>query len=117
MPARLWVVAAVLQDKLLEEMWKQQDSLEGPAASETETSKAPEAGGGPEGSADGDSMLQRLRALEVGERARSFSLLTRCHLASFAASLQTFLAGLDKWTRLDSKELSDTETRRAEFEP
>ncbi|XP_019724600.1 nck-associated protein 5-like isoform X2 [Hippocampus comes] len=59
------------KDKLLEEMWKQQDSLEGPAASETETSKAPEAGGGPEGSANGDSMLQRLRALEAENSALS----------------------------------------------
>ncbi|XP_051937946.1 nck-associated protein 5-like isoform X2 [Hippocampus zosterae] len=59
------------KDKLLEEMWKQRDSLEGPPASETETSKAPEAGGGPEGSADGDSVLRRLRALEAENSALS----------------------------------------------
>ncbi|XP_077392750.1 uncharacterized protein LOC144030379 isoform X2 [Festucalex cinctus] len=60
------------KDKLLEEMWKQQDSLEGPAASQTETSQSREAGGGgPEENADSNSMLQRLRALEAENSALS----------------------------------------------
>ncbi|MEQ2249145.1 hypothetical protein ILYODFUR_026293 [Ilyodon furcidens] len=52
------------KDKLLEEMWKQQDSLEGPTAAETPSS--PEAGGGSEeDSKDSNPLLERLRALEV----------------------------------------------------
>ncbi|XP_077436314.1 uncharacterized protein LOC144060536 isoform X3 [Vanacampus margaritifer] len=59
------------KDKLLEEMWKQQDSLEAPAASQTQTSQRPEAGAAPEENADSDSMLRRLRALEAENSALS----------------------------------------------
>lgn len=62
---------SAFQDKLLEEMWKQQDSLEGPtsATPTTEMSTSPEAGGGDGGlednSKDSNPLLERLRALEV----------------------------------------------------
>lgn len=57
---------SAFQDKLLEEMWKQQDSLEGPAATAAETLASPEAGGGSEeNSMDSNPLLDRLRALEV----------------------------------------------------
>ncbi|AWP12705.1 putative nck-associated protein 5-like [Scophthalmus maximus] len=53
------------KDKLLEEMWKQQDSLEGPTATAAEGPTLPEASGGPEEhSMDSSPLLQRLRALE-----------------------------------------------------
>ena len=54
------ICSSVCQDKLLEEMWKQQDSLEAPAA--TETPGSPEADAGSE---NGNALLERLRALEV----------------------------------------------------
>lgn len=44
-------------------MWKQQDSLEGPAA---EKPSSPEASGSEEGPKDSNPLLERLRALEVG---------------------------------------------------
>lgn len=60
---------SAFQDKLLEEMWKQQDSLEGPtsATPTTEMSTSPEAGGGDleDNSKDSNPLLERLRALEV----------------------------------------------------
>ncbi|KAM6934463.1 uncharacterized protein FYW49_000730 [Xenentodon cancila] len=60
------------KDKLLEEMWKQQDSLEGPAASAEETPASPEAGGGSEeNSEDNNPLLERLRALEAENSALS----------------------------------------------
>ncbi|KAM3862165.1 nck-associated protein 5-like [Diretmus argenteus] len=59
------------KDKLLEEMWKQQDSLEGP----TPTAERPdshEAGGGlEENSNDTKSLIERLRALEAENSALS----------------------------------------------
>ncbi|XP_077473801.1 nck-associated protein 5-like [Stigmatopora argus] len=61
------------KDKLLEEMWKQQDSLEGPAPPETETtttSESLEAGGSPEEN-NSNSLLLRLRALEAENSALS----------------------------------------------
>lgn len=62
----LWSARSAFQDKLLEEMWKQQDSLEAPAATAAETPASPEAGGGPEENIkDGNPLLERLRALEV----------------------------------------------------
>lgn len=59
-------VFTAFQDKLLEEMWKQQDSLEGPTATAAEMPSSPEAGGGTdENSKDSNPLLERLRALEV----------------------------------------------------
>lgn len=47
-------------------MWKQQDSLEAPAATVVETPGFPEAdGGSEENPKDGNPLLERLRALEV----------------------------------------------------
>ncbi|XP_034418402.1 nck-associated protein 5-like [Cyclopterus lumpus] len=63
------------KDKLLEEMWKQQDSLEGPPATATapETPTSPEAGrgGSDDNSKDSNPMLERLRALEAENSALS----------------------------------------------
>ncbi|XP_035459956.2 nck-associated protein 5-like isoform X1 [Scophthalmus maximus] len=60
------------KDKLLEEMWKQQDSLEGPTATAAEGPTSPEASGGPEEhSMDSSPLLQRLRALEAENSALS----------------------------------------------
>ncbi|XP_061548780.1 LOW QUALITY PROTEIN: nck-associated protein 5-like [Phycodurus eques] len=59
------------KDKLLEEMWKQQDSLEGSAVSETETSGYLEAGGGLEENSNSNSLLERLKALEAENSALS----------------------------------------------
>ncbi|XP_063352806.1 nck-associated protein 5-like isoform X2 [Pelmatolapia mariae] len=65
------------KDKLLEEMWKQQDSLEGPtsAAPTAEMSTSPEAGGGDGGSEDNSKdsnpLLERLRVLEAENSALS----------------------------------------------
>ncbi|XP_061579807.1 nck-associated protein 5-like isoform X3 [Cololabis saira] len=60
------------KDKLLEEMWKQQGSLEGPIASAEETPPSPEAGGGSEeNSEDNNPLLERLRALEAENSALS----------------------------------------------
>uniref|UniRef100_UPI0037E7DF69 nck-associated protein 5-like n=1 Tax=Semicossyphus pulcher TaxID=241346 RepID=UPI0037E7DF69 len=60
------------KDKLLEEMWKQQDSLEGPTATAAETAASPEAGGGSEeNSKDSNPLLERLRALEAENSALS----------------------------------------------
>ncbi|KAM9802307.1 uncharacterized protein ACBT44_014662 isoform 2-T2 [Syngnathus typhle] len=53
------------KDKLLEEMWKQQDSLEAPAPSQT-SPQAPD-----EDSDEGASVLRRLRALEAENSALS----------------------------------------------
>lgn len=62
----LWSALSVFQDKLLEEMWKQQDSLEAPAATAAETPASPEAGrGSEENTKDSNPLLERLRALEV----------------------------------------------------
>lgn len=55
------ICSSVCQDKLLEEMWKQQDSLEAPAATVAETPGSPE-----DNAKDGNPLLERLRALEVG---------------------------------------------------
>lgn len=56
----------MFQDKLLEEMWKQQDSLEAPAATGAQSPGSPEAdGGSEENSEDSNPLLERLRALEV----------------------------------------------------
>ncbi|KAM9364861.1 nck-associated protein 5-like [Pholidichthys leucotaenia] len=58
------------KDKLLEEMWKQQDSLEGPTTTVAEMSN--EAGGGSEeNSNDSNPLLERLRALEAENSALS----------------------------------------------
>lgn len=75
---RLW---SAFQDKLLEEMWKQQDSLEGPTATAAERPASPEAGGGggggsEENSKDSNPLLERLRALEVKWIAWSTSYLS-----------------------------------------
>uniref|UniRef100_A0A4W6BQK2 Nck-associated protein 5 C-terminal domain-containing protein n=1 Tax=Lates calcarifer TaxID=8187 RepID=A0A4W6BQK2_LATCA len=60
------------KDKLLEEMWKQQDSLEGPTATAAEMPSSPEAGGGTdENSKDSNPLLERLRALEAENSALS----------------------------------------------
>ncbi|XP_030283726.1 nck-associated protein 5-like isoform X5 [Sparus aurata] len=64
------------KDKLLEEMWKQQDSLEGPTATAAERPASPEAGGGggggsEENSKDSNPLLERLRALEAENSALS----------------------------------------------
>ncbi len=65
---------SAFQDKLLEEMWKQQDSLEGPTATAAEMPAAPEVGGGSEeNSKDSNPLLERLRALEVKRIAQSTS--------------------------------------------
>lgn len=62
----------MFQDKLLEEMWKQQDSLEAPPATAAKTPASTEAGGGSEeNSKDGNLLLERLRALEVKSIAGS----------------------------------------------
>lgn len=57
------------QDKLLEEMWKQQDSLDAPtataAAAETPGDVTEGGGASDDGSKDSNSLLERLRALEV----------------------------------------------------
>lgn len=58
------------QDKLLEEMWKQQDSLDAPAATTAAAAETPgdatEGGGASDdGSKDSNPLLERLRALEV----------------------------------------------------
>ncbi|XP_077584750.1 nck-associated protein 5-like [Stigmatopora nigra] len=60
------------KDKLLEEMWKQQDSLEGPIPPEMETttSESVEAGGVPEEN-NSNSLLVRLKALEAENSALS----------------------------------------------
>ncbi|KAK5861577.1 hypothetical protein PBY51_022961 [Eleginops maclovinus] len=55
------------KDKLLEEMWKQQDSLEGPTASTAERPAELDAAG----SEDSNPLLQRLRALEAENSALS----------------------------------------------
>lgn len=56
----------LFQDKLLEEMWKQQDSLEAPAATVVETPGSLEAdGGSEENSKESNPLMERLRALEV----------------------------------------------------
>lgn len=56
-----------LQDKLLEEMWKQQDSLDAPAATAAETPRdgVEPGGASDESSKDSNPLLERLRALEV----------------------------------------------------
>ncbi|XP_059199258.1 nck-associated protein 5-like [Centropristis striata] len=60
------------KDKLLEEMWKQQDSLEGPTATAAAMPASPEAGGGSEeNSKDSNPLLERLRALEAENSALS----------------------------------------------
>ncbi|XP_038575512.1 nck-associated protein 5-like isoform X2 [Micropterus salmoides] len=60
------------KDKLLEEMWKQQDSLEGPTATAAERPDSPEAGGGSEEcSKDSNPLLERLRTLEAENSALS----------------------------------------------
>lgn len=57
------------QDKLLEEMWKQQDSLDAStataAAVETPGDVAEGGGVSDDGSKDSNPLLERLRALEV----------------------------------------------------
>ncbi|XP_029936601.1 nck-associated protein 5-like isoform X2 [Myripristis murdjan] len=59
------------KDKLLEEMWKQQDSLEGPTAT-AESPGSPEAGSRlEENSNDTKPLLERLRALEAENSALS----------------------------------------------
>ncbi|KAM9851156.1 nck-associated protein 5-like [Aulostomus maculatus] len=59
------------KDKLLEEMWKQQDSLESPTATAAETSASPEASGGLEENSNSNPLLERLRALEAENSALS----------------------------------------------
>ncbi|XP_058476333.1 nck-associated protein 5-like isoform X2 [Solea solea] len=60
------------KDKLLEEMWKQQDNLEAPAAAAADVPASPEASGGSEeNSKDSNPLLERLRALEVENSALS----------------------------------------------
>ncbi|KAM8854638.1 nck-associated protein 5-like isoform 2-T3 [Spinachia spinachia] len=60
------------KDKLLEEMWKQQDSLEGPTAIATEMPASPGAGEGSEENAkDSNPLLEQLRALEAENSALS----------------------------------------------
>ncbi|XP_026152302.1 nck-associated protein 5-like [Mastacembelus armatus] len=60
------------KDKLLEEMWKQQDSLEGSGATAAEMPMLPEASGGlEENSQDSNPLLERLRALEAENSALS----------------------------------------------
>ncbi|XP_051259983.1 nck-associated protein 5-like isoform X3 [Dicentrarchus labrax] len=60
------------KDKLLEEMWKQQDSLEGPTTTAAQMPVSPEAGGGSEeNSKDSNPLLERLRALEAENSALS----------------------------------------------
>lgn len=64
------------QDKLLEEMWKQQDSLDAPTATAAAAAETPgdvtEGGGASDdGSKDSNSLLERLRALEVKVRRQT----------------------------------------------
>ncbi|XP_044073044.1 nck-associated protein 5-like isoform X2 [Siniperca chuatsi] len=60
------------KDKLLEEMWKQQDSLEGSTATASEMPASPEAcRGSEENSKDSNPLLERLRALEAENSALS----------------------------------------------
>ncbi|XP_017294138.1 nck-associated protein 5 isoform X2 [Kryptolebias marmoratus] len=63
------------KDKLLEEMWKQQDSLEGPTEEKKEKKEvpaSPEAGGEAEQNPpDTNPLLERLRALEAENSALS----------------------------------------------
>ncbi|XP_041857311.1 nck-associated protein 5-like isoform X2 [Melanotaenia boesemani] len=60
------------KDKLLEEMWKQQDSLEGPTDPAAQSPVSPEADGGTgENSQDSTPLLERLRALEAENSALS----------------------------------------------
>ncbi|KAG7503469.1 hypothetical protein JOB18_039149 [Solea senegalensis] len=60
------------KDKLLEEMWKQQDNLEAPAAAAADVPASPEASGGSEeNSKDSNPLLERLRALEAENSALS----------------------------------------------
>ncbi|XP_034740810.1 nck-associated protein 5-like isoform X2 [Etheostoma cragini] len=60
------------KDKLLEEMWKQQGSLEGPTAPVPEPPAWPEAGAeSEENSKDSNPLLERLRALEAENSALS----------------------------------------------
>lgn len=62
------------QDKLLEEMWKQQDSLDAPtaaAAAETPGDVTEGGGASDDGSKDSNSLLERLRALEVKVRRQT----------------------------------------------
>lgn len=67
-------LSAAFQDKLLEEMWKQQDSLEGPTTTVVGIPPSLEAGGGlEENTKDSNPLLERLRALEVKWIARSTS--------------------------------------------
>uniref|UniRef100_A0A665WJS3 Nck-associated protein 5 C-terminal domain-containing protein n=2 Tax=Echeneis naucrates TaxID=173247 RepID=A0A665WJS3_ECHNA len=59
------------KDKLLEEMWKQQDSLEGPMAAAAEMTTPEASGGSEENSQDSYPLLERLRALEAENSALS----------------------------------------------
>ncbi|XP_075886673.1 nck-associated protein 5-like isoform X3 [Nelusetta ayraudi] len=64
------------KDKLLEEMWKQQDSLDAPAATTAAAAETPgdatEGGGASDdGSKDSNPLLERLRALEAENSALS----------------------------------------------
>lgn len=75
------------QDKLLEEMWKQQDSLEGPTATAPETPASPEANSGSEeDSKDSNPLLKRLRALEVKTSALFTLLFPQCFVLTYQAS-------------------------------
>ncbi|TWW80329.1 Nck-associated protein 5 [Takifugu flavidus] len=70
--------APVFQDKLLEEMWKQQDSLEAPAAPGARSPGSPVAdGGSEETSEDSNPLLERLRALEVQSSTEGSELYWR----------------------------------------
>ncbi|XP_028291683.1 uncharacterized protein LOC114454937 isoform X2 [Gouania willdenowi] len=59
------------KDKLLEEMWKQQDSLEGPPASADQPPSSEASGGSEESSKDSNPLLERLQALEAENSALS----------------------------------------------
>ncbi|XP_034042741.1 nck-associated protein 5-like [Thalassophryne amazonica] len=60
------------KDKLLEEMWKQQDGLEGPTASAADTSTSAETDTPVQDSSkEGNQLLERLRALEAENSALS----------------------------------------------
>ncbi|XP_047457225.1 nck-associated protein 5-like isoform X2 [Mugil cephalus] len=63
------------KDKLLEEMWKQQDSLEGPTSTVAEKPTSPEDGDGvdnsEDNSKDSNPLLERLRVLEAENSALS----------------------------------------------
>ncbi|XP_061923818.1 uncharacterized protein LOC133663394 isoform X2 [Entelurus aequoreus] len=59
------------KDNLLEEMWKQQDSLAGPKAPEEEMSTSMEASGGLEENKNSNSLIEQLRALEAENSALS----------------------------------------------